>query len=111
MLKKTVKFLKDVKTIVWAIVLSATILIFIYGTYLKVSETVPTKVYAIEKDLVDIKYRVTDLETEKIIINKDLSVMQTELKEIKQQLADNQKETRAALNEINRDVKYILKNI
>lgn len=111
MLKKTVKFLKDVKTIVWAIVLSATILIFIYGTYLKVSETVPTKVYAIEKDLVDIKYRVADLETEKIIINKDLSVMQTELKEIKQQLADNQKETRAALNEINRDVKYILKNI
>ena len=111
MLKKTVKFLKDVKTIVWAIALSATILIFIYGTYLKVSEIVPTKVYAIEKDLVDIKYRVSDLETEKIIINKDLSVMQTELKEIKQQLADNQKETRAALNEINRDVKYILKNI
>lgn len=111
MLKKTVNFLKDVKTIVWAIVISGTVLIFIYGTYLKVSETVPTKVYAIEKDVEEIKYRVADLETEKLIINKDLSVMQTELKEIKQQLSDNQKETRAALNEINRDVKYILKNI
>jgi len=111
MLKKTVKFLKDVKTIVWAIVISGTVLIFIYGTYLKVSETVPTKVYAMEKDVEEIKYRVADLETEKLIINKDLSVMQTELKEIKQQLSDNQKETRAALDEINRDVKYILKNI
>ena len=111
MLKKTVNFLKDVKTIVWAIVISGTVLIFIYGTYLKVSETVPTKVYAIEKDVEEIKYRVADLETEKLIINKDLSMMQTELKEIKQQLSDNQKETRAALNEINRDVKYILKNI
>lgn len=111
MLKKTVNFLKDVKTIVWAIVISGTVLIFIYGTYLKVSETVPTKVYAMEKDVEEIKYRVADLETEKLIINKDLSVMQTELKEIKQQLSDNQKETRAALNEINRDVKYILKNI
>lgn len=111
MLKKTVNFLKDVKTIVWAIVLSATVLIFIYGTYVRVSETVPAKVYAMEQDLNDVKYRVTDLETEKLIINKDLSVMQTELKEIKQQIADNQKETRAALNEINRDVKYILKNM
>ena len=111
MLKKTVKFLTDVKTIVWAIVLSGTVLIFIYGTYLKVSETVPAKVYAIEKDVDEIKYRVADLETEKLIINKDLSVMQTELKEIKQQIAENQKETRAALNEINRDVKYILKNM
>ena len=111
MLKKTVNFLKDVKTIVWAIVISGTVLIFIYGTYLKVSETVPTKVYAMEKDVNEIKYRVADLETEKLIINKDLSVMQTELKEIKQQLSENQKETRAALNEINRDVKYILKNI
>lgn len=111
MLKKTVKFLKDVKTIVWAIIISGTVLIFIYGTYLKVSETVPTKVYAMEKDVEEIKYRVADLETEKLIINKDLSVMQTELKEIKQQLSENQKETRAALNEINRDVKYILKNI
>lgn len=111
MLKKTVKFLTSVKTIVWAIVLSGTVLIFIYGTYLKVTETVPTKVYAMEQDLNDVKYRVTDLETEKLIINKDLSVMQTELKEIKQQIAENQKETRAALNEINRDVKYILKNI
>lgn len=111
MLKKTVNFLKDVKTIVWAIVISGTVLIFIYGTYLKVSETVPTKVYAMEKDVEEIKYRVADLETEKLIINKDLSVMQTELKEIKQQLSENQKETRAALNEINRDVKYILKNI
>ena len=111
MLKKTVNFLKDVKTIVWAIVLSGTVLIFIYGTYLKVSETVPEKVYAMEKDIDEIKYRVADLETEKLIINKDLSVMQTELKEIKQQIAENQKETRAALNEINRDVKYILKNM
>jgi peptidoglycan hydrolase CwlO-like protein len=111
MLKKTVKFLKDVKTIIWAIVLSGTVLIFIYGTYLKVSETVPTKVYAMERDLNDVKYRVTDLETEKLIINKDLSVMQTELKEIKAQIAENQKETRAALKEINRDVKDILKTI
>lgn len=111
MLKKTVKFLKDVKTIVWAIVLSGTVLIFIYGTYLKVSETVPTKVYAMEKDLNDVKYRVVDLETEKLIINKDLSTMEMELKEIKAQIAENQKETRAALNEINRDVKYILKNM
>ena len=111
MLKKTVNFLKDVKTIVWAIVISGTVLIFIYGTYLKVSETVPEKVYAMEQDLNDIKYRVADLETEKLIINKDLSVMQMELKEIKQQLSENQKETRAALNEINRDVKYILKNM
>ena len=111
MLKKTVNFLKDVKTIVWAIVISGTVLIFIYGTYLKVSETVPEKVYAMEKDVDEIKYRVDDLETEKLIINKDLSVMQTELKEIKQQIAENQKETRAALNEINRDVKYILKNM
>lgn len=111
MLKKTVKFLKDVKTIIWAIVLSGTVLIFIYGTYLKVAETVPTKVYAMEQDLNDVKYRVTDLETEKLIINKDLSVMQMELKEIKAQLAENQKETRAALKEINRDVKDILKTI
>lgn len=111
MLKKTVNFLKDVKTIVWAIVISGTVLIFIYGTYLKVSETVPEKVYAMEKDIDEIKYRVADLETEKLIINKDLSMMQTELKEIKQQIAENQKETRAALNEINRDVKYILKNM
>lgn len=111
MLKKTVNFLKDVKTIVWAIVLSGTVLIFIYGTYLKVSETVPTKVYAMEKDLNEIKYRVADLETEKLIINKDLSVMQMELKEIKAQIAENQKETRAALKEINRDVKDILKTI
>lgn len=111
MLKKTVNFLKDVKTIVWAIVLSATVLIFIYGTYIKVSETVPEKVYAMEKDVDEVKYRVADLETEKLIINKDLSVMQLELKEIKQQISENQKETRGALNEINRDVKYILKNI
>lgn len=111
MLKKTVNFLKDVKTIVWAIVISGTVLIFIYGTYLKVSETVPTKVYAMEKDLDDVKNRVSTIETEQLIINKDLSMMQMELKEIKQQLSDNQKETRAALNEINRDVKYILKNI
>ena len=111
MLKKTVKFLTNVKTIVWAIVLSGTVLIFIYGTYLKVTETVPTKVYAMEQDLNDVKYRVTDLETEKLIINKDLSVMQMELKEIKEQLAENQKETRAALKEINRDVKDILKTI
>ena len=111
MLKKTVKFLKDVKTIVWAIVLSGTVLIFIYGTYLKVSEPVPTKVYAMEQDLNDVKYRVVDLETEKLIINKDLSTMEMELKEIKAQIAENQKETRAALKEINRDVKDILKTI
>ena len=109
MLKKTAKFLTDVRTIVWAIILSVTGLIFIYGTYLKVSETVPTKVYAMEKDLNDMKYRVADLETEKFIINKDLSATQMDLKEIKEQIAENQKETRAALHEINRDVKYILK--
>lgn len=111
MLKKTVNFLKDAKTIVWAIVISGTVLIFIYGTYVNVSETVPTKVYAMEQDLNNIKHRVADLETEKLIINKDLSTMEIELKEIKTQIAENQKETRAALNEINRDVKYILKNI
>ena len=111
MFKKIEKFLKSTKTIVWAIVLVATVLVFIYGTYVKVSETVPTKVYAMEKDINEIKYRVADLETEKLLINKDLNTVQTELKEIKQQLSDNQKETRAALNEINRDVKYILKNI
>lgn len=111
MFKKIEKFLKSAKTIVWAIVLSATVLIFIYGTYVRVSETVPAKVYAMEKDLNDIKYRVADLETEKLIINKDLSVMQMELKEIKEQMAENQKETRAALKEINRDVKDILKTI
>ena len=111
MLKKTVKFLTNVKTIVWAIVLSGTVLIFIYGTYLKVTETVPTKVYAMEQDLNDVKYRVVDLETEKLIINKDLSTMEMELKEIKAQIAENQKETREALREINRDVKDILKTI
>ena len=111
MLKKTAKFLTDVRTIVWAIVLVATVLIFVYGKYIQVSETVPTKVYAVEKDLNDIKYRVATLETDKVMITKDLSMMQTELKEIKQQISENQKETRATLNEINRDVKYILKNI
>lgn len=111
MFKKIEKFLKSTRTIVWAIVLVATVLVFIYGTYVKVSETVPTKVYAMEKDVNEIKYRVADLETEKLLINKDLNTVQTELQEIKQQLSDNQKETRAALNEINRDVKYILKNI
>lgn len=111
MLKKTVNFLKDVKTIVWAIVISGTVLIFIYGTYLKVSEIIPEKVYAMEKDIDEIKYRVADIETEELIVNKDLIVMQTELKEIKGQLAENQKETRAALKEINRDVKDILKTI
>lgn len=111
MLKKTVKFLTSVKTIVWAIVLSATVLIFIYGTYVRVSETVPTKVYAMEQDLNDIKYRISELETGRLVANKDLSVMQTELKEIKAQIAENQKETRAALKEINRDVKDILKTI
>lgn len=111
MLKKTVKFLTSVRTIVWAIVLSATVLIFIYGTYVKVSETVPTKVYAMEKEIEEAKSRLDNLEMEKLIINKDLSIMQTELKEIKEQMVENQKETRAALNEINRDVKYILKNI
>ena len=111
MFKKIEKFLKSTRTIVWAIVLVATVLVFIYGTYVKVSETVPTKVYAMEKDVNEIKYRVADLETEKLLINKDLTNVQTELQEIKQQISDNQKETRAALNEINRDVKYILKNI
>lgn len=111
MFKKIEKFLKSTRTIVWAIVLVATVLVFIYGTYVKVSETVPTKVYAMEKDVNEIKYRVSELETEKLLINKDLNTVQTELQEIKQQLSDNQKETRAALNEINRDVKYILKNI
>ena len=111
MFKKIEKFLKSTRTIVWAIVLVATVLVFIYGTYVKVSETVPTKVYAMEKDVNEIKYRVADLETEKLLINKDLTNVQTELQEIKQQLSDNQKETRAALNEINRDVKYILKNM
>ena len=111
MFKKIEKFLRSAKTIVWAIVVIATVLIFIYGTYLRVSEIVPSKVYAMEKDINEIKYRVTDLETEKLLINKDLNTVQTELKEIKQQLVDNQKETRAALNEIDRDVKYILKNM
>ena len=111
MFKKIEKFLKSTRTIVWAIVLVATVLVFIYGTYVKVSETVPTKVYAMEKDVNEIKYRINELETEKLLINKDLNTVQTELQEIKQQLSDNQKETRAALNEINRDVKYILKNI
>lgn len=111
MLKKTVNFLKDVKTIVWAIIISGTVLIFIYGTYLKVSEIIPEKVYAMEKDIDEIKYHVADLEIEEIVINKDLSVMQTELKEIKGQITENQKETRAALKEINRDVKDILKTI
>lgn len=111
MFKKIEKFLKSTRTIVWAIVLVTTVLVFIYGTYVKVSETVPTKVYAMEKDVNEIKYRVSELETEKLLINKDLNTVQTELQEIKQQLSDNQKETRAALNEINRDVKYILKNM
>lgn len=111
MLKKTAKFLTDVRTIVWAVVLVATVLIFVYGKYVQVSETVPTKVYAVEKDLNDIKYRVTTLETDKIMITKDLSMMQLELREIREQIAENQKETRAVLKEINRDVKDILKTI
>lgn len=111
MLDKIIKFVTSIKSIIWVITFLGIAFIFVYGTYIKVSETVPTKVYAMEKDVNEIKYRVTDLETEKLIINKDLSVMQMELKEIKEQLAENQKETRAALKEINRDVKDILKTI
>lgn len=111
MLDKIIKFITSIKSIVWVITFLGIAFIFVYGTYIKVSETVPTKVYAMEKDVNEIKYRVADLETEKLLINKDLTNVQTELQEIKQQLSDNQKETRAALNEINRDVKYILKNM
>ena len=111
MLKKTAKFLTDIRTIVWAVVLVATVLLFVYGKYIQVSETVPAKVYAVEKDLNDIKYRVSTLETDKVMITKDLSVMQLELREIREQIAENQKETRAVLKEINRDVKDILKTI
>ena len=111
MLDKIIKFVTSIKSIVWVITFLGIAFIFIYGTYVKVSETVPTKVYAMEKDVNEIKYRVADLETEKLLINKDLTNVQTELQEIKQQLSENQKETRAALNEINRDVKYILKNM
>ena len=75
MFKKIEKFLKSTRTIVWAIVLVATVLVFIYGTYVKVSETVPTKVYAMEKDVNEIKYRVSELETEKLLINKDLNTL------------------------------------
>lgn len=111
MLDKIVKFVTSIKSIVWVITILGIAFIFVYGTYVKVSETVPTKVYAMEKDVNEIKYRVADLETEKLLINKDLTNVQTELQEIKQQIAENQKETREALNEINRDVKYILKNM
>ena len=111
MLDKIIKFVTSIKSIVWVITILGIAFIFVYGTYIKVSETVPTKVYAMEKDVNEIKYRVADLETEKLLINKDLTNVQTELQEIKQQISENQKETRAALNEINRDVKYILKNM
>lgn len=111
MLKKIEKFLTSAKTIVWAIVLVATVLIFVYGTYIRVSETVPSKVYAIEKNVDTINQRVDVLETDKLLMLKDLSTLQLELQDIKKQIAENQKETREALNEINRDVKYILKNM
>lgn len=111
MLKKIEKFLTSAKTIVWAIVLVATVLIFVYGTYIRVSETVPSKVYAIEKNVDTINQRIDVLETDKLLMLKDLSTLQLELQDIKKQIAENQKETREALNEINRDVKYILKNM
>ena len=111
MLKKIEKFLTSAKTIVWAIILVATVLIFVYGTYIRVSETVPSKVYAIEKNVDTINQRVDVLETDKLLMLKDLSTLQLELHDIKKQIAENQKETREALNEINRDVKYILKNM
>ena len=111
MFEEISKFLTNIKSYVWAISLIIVAFVFVYGLYEKISETIPTKVYAMDKDLADMKLRINVLETDKLLILKDLSTVQIELKEIKQQIAENQKETRAALKEINRDVKDILKTI
>ena len=111
MFEKIAKILGSVKTYVWAVIAVATVCFFLYGMYLRVSETIPSSVYALEIKTNDHSQRITSLELEKAIINRDLIGVQSELQEIKQQMAENQKETRAALVEIDRDVKDILKNI
>ena len=111
MFEKIAKILGSLKAYVWAIVAVAMVFFFLYGMYLRISETIPSSVYALEIKTTDHAQRISALELEKAIINKDLIGVQSELQEIKQQMAENQKETRAALVEIDRDVKYILKNI
>lgn len=111
MFEKIAKILGSLKAYVWAIVAVAMVFFFLYGMYLRISETIPSSVYALEIKTTDHAQRISTLELEKAIINKDLIGVQSELQEIKQQMAENQKETRAALIEIDRDVKYILKNI
>lgn len=111
MYKKIGKFLDTCKVYIWAITGIVCVVIFIYAIYIKVSETIPTKVYALEVAVNEEDKRIGSLEIDRKIIYTDLRNVQTELKEIKEQIIDNQKETRASLKEINRDVKDILKSI
>jgi predicted nucleic acid-binding Zn-ribbon protein len=111
MFKKIAEILGNIKIYIWAVVLVTTVLLFFYGTYIKISETIPTEVYALETRTENHGQRIVALEMEKNILNRDLTNLQNELLEIKQQIFNNQKETRASLKEINRDIKYILKNI
>ena len=79
--------------------------------YVKISETIPTKVYALELSMNQADKRLDSLEIDRQVIYTDLRNVQLELKEIKDQISENQKETRASLKEIDRDVKDILKSM
>lgn len=110
-MKKITKLLTAAKAWMWWISAIVVAIIFVYGMYVSISETIPTKVYALQTQVEEEDRRIDSLEIDRKVIYTDLRNVQTELKEIKDQISDNQKETRASLKEINRDVKDILKSI